>query len=99
LLGEHPRVTGRTIWYETVEQMWDDVDAWMETYNRERPHQSGGMDGRTPYQALLVGLDWGRQFEHAAPNDAAQTLTGPGACGRRRPSVQPEARAKAAYVK
>jgi transposase InsO family protein len=72
LLDEHLRVAGRTTWYETVEQMQDDVDAWMETYNRERPHQGRGMDGRTPYQAFLDGGDWEEdETEEAAPETAA----------------------------
>jgi hypothetical protein len=32
------------------------LDAWLLRYNRERPHQGRGMNGRTPLQAFLDGL-------------------------------------------
>ena len=56
LLDEHLRVLGRTKWYESVEEMQIDLDTYLEHYNRKRPHQGRGMDGRTPYQAFKQGL-------------------------------------------
>jgi transposase InsO family protein len=56
LLDEHLRVQGRTVWYETVEEMQKALDAWLLSYNRERPHQGRGMNGRTPLQAFTEGL-------------------------------------------
>ena len=41
---------GRTTWYESVSEMQDDLDAYIETYNRNRPHRGRGMEARTPYQ-------------------------------------------------
>ena len=35
LLDEHLRVKGRTTWYETVEEMQQDLEAYLETYNRK----------------------------------------------------------------
>ncbi len=29
------------------------LDAYLVTYNTERPHQGRGMNGRTPYRAFL----------------------------------------------
>ena len=49
LLDEHLRVKGRTTWYETLEEMQTDLEAYLETYNRKRPHRSRAMEGRTPY--------------------------------------------------
>ncbi len=49
LLDEHLRVKGRTTWYESVSEMQEDLDAYIETYNRNRPHRGRGMEGRTPY--------------------------------------------------
>ena len=49
LLDEHLRVKGRTTWYETVEEMQQDLEAYLETYNRKRPHRGRAMEGRTPY--------------------------------------------------
>ena len=43
---------GRTVWHETVEEMQSALDVYLLRYNRERPHQGRGMDGRTP----LLGL-------------------------------------------
>ena len=56
LLDEHLRVQGRTVWHETVAEMQAALDAWLLRYNRERPHQGRGMNGRTPLQAFLDGL-------------------------------------------
>ncbi len=56
LLDEHFRIQGRTIWYESLEEMQKDLDAYLLRYNRERPHQGRGMDGRTPLEAFIAGL-------------------------------------------
>ena len=56
LLDEHLRVQGRTVWHETVDEMPTALDAWLLRYNRERPHQGRGMNGRTPLQAFVKGL-------------------------------------------
>ena len=42
--------------YESVDEMQADLDAYIETYNRNRPHRSRGMDGRTPYQVFKKGI-------------------------------------------
>jgi transposase InsO family protein len=54
LLDEHLRVKGRTTWYEAVAEMQTDLDAYLEIYNRQRPHR--GREGRTPYQVFKAGL-------------------------------------------
>ena len=56
LLDEHLRVKGRTTWYESVEEMQADLDAYLETYNRNRPHRGRSMQGRTPYQVFKKGI-------------------------------------------
>lgn len=56
LLDEHLRVKGRTTWYESVDEMQADLDAYLETYNRNRPHRGRGMEGRTPYQVFKKGI-------------------------------------------
>ena len=43
---------GRTTWYESVGEMQEDLDAYIETYNRNRPHRGRGMEGRPPYQVF-----------------------------------------------
>ena len=39
LLDEHLRVRDGTTWYESVSEMQEDLDAYLETYNRNRPHR------------------------------------------------------------
>ena len=56
LLDEHFRIQGRTKWYESVEEMQKDLDAYLHTYNHKRPHQGRNMNGRTPYQVFKAGL-------------------------------------------
>ena len=33
-----------------------DLDAYLETYNRQRPHRGRGMKGRTPYEVFKAGI-------------------------------------------
>ena len=56
LLDEHFRVMGRKKWYETIEEMQADLDAYLAHYNTKRPHQGRGMKGRTPQKAFTNGL-------------------------------------------
>ena len=56
LLDEHFRVMGRKKFYEAVDEMQSDLEAYLKTYNRDRPHQGRGMNGRTPYKAFTSGL-------------------------------------------
>ena len=56
LLEEHLRIRGRTTWYETVAEMQKDLDAYLETYNTQRPHRGRGMRGRTPYDVFKAGI-------------------------------------------
>ncbi len=56
LLEEHLRIKGRTTWYEAVEEMQKDLDVYLETYNRRRPHRGRGMEGRTPYDVFKSGI-------------------------------------------
>ena len=56
LLDEHLRVKGRTTWYESVDEMQADLDAYLETYNRSRPHRGRGMEGTTPYEVFKAGI-------------------------------------------
>ncbi len=55
LLDEHFRVAGRTKFYESLEPMQADLEAFLKHYNERRPHQGIGMNGRTPLQAFLGG--------------------------------------------
>ena len=56
LLDEHFRIMGRKKFYETVDEMQADLEAFLKTYNDNRPHQGRGMNGRPPAQAFTDGL-------------------------------------------
>lgn len=56
LLDEHFRVAGRTTWYESVEQMQEDLDRYLHHYNHVRPHQGRMMERRTPIRMFLEGI-------------------------------------------
>jgi transposase InsO family protein len=61
LLDKHFRVEGRRTWFETIEEMQAVLDTYMESYNRRRPHQGRGMNGRTPAIAFVEGLPKSQQ--------------------------------------
>ncbi len=56
LLDEHFRVMGRTKFYQTVDEMQADLEAFLNVYNHDRPHQGRGTNGRTPIKAFRDGL-------------------------------------------
>lgn len=56
LLDEYFRVEGRRTWFEVVEEMKTVLDEYIDGYNRKRPHQVRGMNGRTPARAFVEGL-------------------------------------------
>ena len=68
LLEEHLRIKGRTTWYETVAEMQKDLDAYLETYNHQRPHRGRGMKGRN----ALRGLQGRDPEEVPDPEEAGQ---------------------------
>jgi transposase InsO family protein len=68
LLDEHFRVVGRSKWYETLEEMQGDLDSYLETYNRKRPHRGRGMDGRTPFAVFKAGLKDAKKAASEHPN-------------------------------
>src|ERR1700754_761376 len=39
--------------YESIEDLQADLDAWVEEYNKERPHSGRYCYGKTPYQTFL----------------------------------------------
>jgi transposase InsO family protein len=56
LLDEHFRIKGRQKWYESLDEMQQDLDVYLRYYNYERSHQGRDMNGRTPYQVFMEGL-------------------------------------------
>jgi transposase InsO family protein len=56
LLDEHFRIQGRIKFYESLEEMQNDLDTYLHLYNYERAHQGRNMNGRTPLQAFVDGI-------------------------------------------
>ena len=56
LLNEFYRVTVRKRFYQQLAALQDDLDAFLEDYNRQRPHQGRWCYGRTPMQTFLETL-------------------------------------------
>ena len=55
ILDEFYRVAFRKNLYESIEQLQNDLDIWMDYYNNERTHQGKRCKGKTPMQTLLEG--------------------------------------------
>ena len=63
ILDEFYRVTFRKTLYESIEQLQEDLDNWINYYNTERTHQGKRCKGKTPMQTLLDGkLKWHEKF-------------------------------------
>lgn len=63
ILDEFYRVTFRKNLYESIEQLQNDLDIWMDYYNNERTHQGKRCKGKTPMQTLLDGKQiWMEKF-------------------------------------
>lgn len=54
-----------------VEQMQKDLEEHLVVYNTKRPHQGRGMNGRTPLQAFMDGLNQKEQTGDKAAKKAA----------------------------
>jgi transposase InsO family protein len=61
VLDEFYRVAFRKRIYETISELQADLDAWMEEYNRARPHQGKWCYGKTPMQTFLDTLPVARE--------------------------------------
>lgn len=57
VLDEFFRIVFRTTFYESVETLQADFDAWLETYNNERPHQGYRNMGRRPIETIMLYLE------------------------------------------
>jgi transposase InsO family protein len=66
ILNEFYRVAFRKKLYRNLEELQADLDAWMETYNCERPHQGRWCFGKTPMETFLDSIDLAREKMIAA---------------------------------
>ena len=53
MLNEFYRVAFRKKIYRTLEELQADLDAWIQEYNEQRPHQGRWCYGKTPRQTFV----------------------------------------------
>lgn len=61
VLNEFYRVTFRKRVYQTLEELQEDLDTFLEHYNAERVHQGRWCYGKTPMQTFLDSLELARE--------------------------------------
>ena len=66
ILDEFYRVAFRKKIYRAIEELQDDLDAWLLDYNERRPHQGRWCFGKTPMQTFLDGLPLAKEKLMAA---------------------------------
>ena len=55
------RIAFRKKTYRSLEDLQDDLDAWLRVYNEERPHQGRCSYGKTPMPTFLDSLPLARE--------------------------------------
>ena len=66
LLNEFYRVAFRRKIYRSIEELQADLDAWVASYNEERPHQGRWCFGKTPMQTFLDAVPMAKEKMIAA---------------------------------
>jgi transposase InsO family protein len=66
VLNEFYRVAFRKRIYGSLAELQADLDAWMQNYNEERPHQGRWCFGKTPMQTFLDAVPLAREKMIAA---------------------------------
>ncbi|MGI8737856.1 MAG: integrase core domain-containing protein, partial [Candidatus Eremiobacter antarcticus] len=52
--------------YASLDELQADLDAWLESYNNERPHQGRWCYGKTPMQTFVDSIELAEEKLHAA---------------------------------
>jgi hypothetical protein len=66
VLDEFYRVTFRKKIYGSIAELQVDLDAWVASYNEERPHQGRWCFGKTPMQTFLDAIPLAKEKMIAA---------------------------------
>jgi transposase InsO family protein len=66
VLDEFYRVAFRKKLYASIEELQNDLDLWIKSYNEERPHQGRWCFGKTPMQTFLDAIPIAREKMIAA---------------------------------
>lgn len=61
MLNEFYRIAFRKKVYRSIDELQSDLDAWIQTYNAERPHQGRWCYGKTPMQTFFDSLDLAKE--------------------------------------
>ncbi len=56
VLDEFYRVAFRKRLYRSVDELQEDLDAWLVQYNEQRPHQGRWCFGKTPMETFLTSI-------------------------------------------
>ena len=66
VLNEFYRVAFRKKIYASIAELQGDLDAWITSYNEDRPHQGRWCFGKTPMQTFLDAIPLAREKMLAA---------------------------------
>lgn len=66
MLNEFYRVAFRKKVYRTAEELQADLDAWLQDYNEQRPHQGRWCYGKTPRQTFIDSVPLAKEKMLAA---------------------------------
>ncbi len=61
ILNEFYRIAFRKKIYESIEALQADLDAWVRSYNTERPHQGRWCYGKTPMQTFIDSIELAKE--------------------------------------
>jgi hypothetical protein len=73
VLDEFYRVAFRKKIYSSIAELQADLDAWVRSYNEERPHQGRWCFGKTPMQTFLDAIPLARLI-HSDPSEIGYAI-------------------------
>ena len=71
VLDEFYRVAFRKKLYTSMEQIQEDLDAWLREYNEVRPHQGRWCYGKTPMQTFFDSLELAKEKQIPGKRESA----------------------------
>ena len=61
ILNEFYSIAFRKKIYQSTEELQQDLDKWLEEYNKERPHTGKYCYGKTPYQTFIDSIELAKE--------------------------------------
>ncbi len=65
MLDEFYRIAFRKTIFTSIEQLQRDLDAWIDEYNTQRPHQGRWCYGKTPMQTFIDSVELAKEKQIA----------------------------------